>query len=199
MSVACMICNTENADGATVCELCGSKLEGGKKAAKPKVSLQLIADKRVIGIPDEGCVISREGDFAPEIFNHKFVSDPHCRIAFNDCECTVEDIGGAGSGSTNGTFLDKIRLAPNVPVTLRNDSELRIAHLMFKAIIEHPEPVAEQEEVDPPKRAWIIECPVCGARHEVPSESSSISECESCEDEFDKRAIARVRPRQVEN
>jgi hypothetical protein len=194
-----MICNTENADGATVCELCGSILDGAKKALKPKVSLRLVADNREFEIPDDGCVISREGAFAPEIFNHKFVSDPHCRIAFNDCECTAEDIGGSGSGSTNGTFLDKIRLAPNVPVILRNDSELRIAHLTFKLIFDLPELVAEHEETAPPKRIWIIECPVCGARHEVPSESSSISECETCEDEFDKRAIARVRPKPVED
>lgn len=41
---------------------------------------------------------------------------------------------------------------------------------------------------------WTITCPCCGRRYEVADENSRIDVCESCEDEFDRQEISKVRP-----
>jgi len=176
------------------CEFCGTKFQEAVRYGKPKITLINVINQGVVEIPEDGGLIGRSCDIAPEIFNHKWVSDPHCRITLKDNQCYIEDIGGEGAGSTNGTFLDGIKLAPRIPTKLYDGTKIRIAHLIFDGYVKYSEfsdiPVEE-------RLIWVIECPGSGIRYEVSGANTKITECECCQDSIDKKGIGKVKPKLV--
>lgn len=200
MSKECKACGLPSSDNARECEFCGAEFDDAVSCGKPEITLVDIISKSAVEIPEEGCMIGRGCAIAPEIFNHKWVSDPHCRISLQGDECYIEDIGAEGVGSTNGTFLDGIKLAPRVATKFHDGSRIKIAHLIFDVKIEYSQTQPEAGIcVDSVKESlvWAIECPVCGTRYEVADASARKTECGRCHDSIDKKRIARVKPKQV--
>jgi hypothetical protein len=167
----------------------------------PKVTLKAVVTGGLLEIPAGGCLIGRGSSFASELFNHKWVSDPHCKISLAEGACLIEDIGSEGMGSTNGTFLNGDRLPPRTPVRLADGGKIRIAHLMFDVMIEaSPENCPAGPEGGGGGEAlltWVIDCPVCGKRFSVEDGAGRVLECDACGDPVDRRQIAKIRPKQV--
>lgn len=55
--------------------------------------------------------------------------------------------------------------------------------------------VNTDQAVEQSEERWVIACPVCGARYEVDSPDTRISECATCLDALDKRRIASITPK----
>jgi pSer/pThr/pTyr-binding forkhead associated (FHA) protein len=54
---------------------------------------------------------------------YNVVSGLHCRVEVTAAGMTVKDMG-----SSNGTWVDGVRLQPNVPVAVRDGSQIRLAN-----------------------------------------------------------------------
>jgi hypothetical protein len=200
MGIECILCNFTSPDNASECEVCGAKFEPAPTAVgKPKITLVSVIDGNHVAIPENGALIGRGGDIAPEIFEHKWVSENHCRITVDGNDCFVEDIGSEGNGSTNGTFIDGIKLPKRTPTKLYGGSKLKIAHLLFDVKVELPQsPVVEETaETAIEQLIWVIECPVSAKRFEVENSDAKIQECACCVDTVDKKRISKVKPKQV--
>jgi hypothetical protein len=202
MGKECSVCYAVNPETAVECEDCGKKFETAAiYDGKPKITL--IIQSEQIELPENGALIGRECGIAPEIFNHTWVSASHCRIYIDGGECYIEDIGSNGNGSTNGTFINGIKLPKRTPTKFYDGNTITIAHLAFDVRIEYPQqsqinegPIKEIAE----RLIWVIECPVSGKRFEVEDSGSKITECDcpSCKNDIvDKKRISRVKPKQV--
>ncbi len=196
----CMACGMSNDRSAKVCEHCGTEFEDVVLETPAVIFTELISGER-IEIPTEGAVIGRSGGIGANVFHHKWVSDPHCRITIDGGECFIEDIGGDGCGSTNGTFLNGERLPPRLITKCKNKDTVKVAHIMLDVGITYPErdsgtepeaPAEDEAEVK-----WVMECPVCGTRYDVESGTVRMAQCGVCTDAFDKKKMAKVKPRQV--
>ena len=76
-----------------------------------------------------GAVIGRRGDYAQVFAGQGYVSGSHARLQFNASgELELVDLG-----STNGTFVNGIQLAPNVPKVICIGDSIKFANLEFKA------------------------------------------------------------------
>ena len=203
MSKQCMSCRFENDDNATICSTCGVAFDvvaANSPSGKPKIILKNIITNSSVELPDDGCIIGRSYDIAPEMFNHKWVSEPHCKITIIDNDCLIEDIGNEGVGSTNGTFLNGDRLPARTPTKFYDGSKIKIAHIMFDVTVEYPCQSCESETIDQRESVifrWVIDCPVSGKRFDVEDGASRITECDCCTDSVDKRKIAKIKPKQV--
>ena len=204
MSKKCNFCSTINDDNTPICTECGRDefdiVDSDSPSGKPKISLKNIVSDVSVEVPEVGCLIGRGYDFAPEMFNHKWVSEPHCKISIVDNDCIIEDIGSEGVGSTNGTFLNGDRLPARTPTKFYDGSKIMIAHIMFDVTVEYPYKSCESEENGHDEGVpfkWVIDCPVSGKRFDVENSTSHITECDCCTDPVDKRKIARIRPKQV--
>ena len=171
MSNVCANCNSHNDEAADVCMVCGTLFEKEKDSMGiPKISLILSDDDAIIEIPEGGMIIGRGSDIAQEVFNHKYVSEYHCKIIVNESGCYVEDIGSEGNGSCNGTYVNSERLPPNTLAKLKNGDSLEIAHLKFNIKIED----IEKE----PQLKYIVICEYGKKEHDVKDKSDRISECD---------------------
>ncbi|MCL2200661.1 MAG: FHA domain-containing protein [Oscillospiraceae bacterium] len=201
MSKECTVCYWNNPGNADECEECGAVLRTDVAAlGAPCITLISIIDKTPIILPGNGAVLGRSCGIAPELFNHKWVSESHCRVSVDGSDCYIEDIGSDGNGSTNGTFLNGDKLPKRTSVKFFSGNKLKIAHLMFDIKVEYP----QSEEAGPATSAeeqeiltWVIECPVSGRRYEVDGSSYKIEQCGCCEDLVDKKRISKVKPKQV--
>lgn len=200
MSKECKACGFPSSDKSCECEFCGVRFDNIVSGVNPKISLINNICNCVVEIPEDGCIISRGSEIAPEIFNHKWVSEPHCRILLKDHECYIEDVGSQGNGSTNGTFLDGIKLAPRIPTKFYNGSRINIAHLIFDAKVEYPQTQPSTsgccDSVEE-KLIWVIVCKGCGKRYEVENASKRLKDCACCRDSIDREILAKIKPRQV--
>jgi hypothetical protein len=203
MAKICLNCDWSNDDSALTCEACGSDLAGNtpKTSVTPKITLINEAGD-VLDVPEGGCLIGKECDFAPSIFNHKWVSDTHCKISVIDGECYIEDIGSDGVGSTNGTKLRGNLLPPRTKTKFHNGDKIKIAHIMLDVKVEYPHTdISKNDEVENASEniQWVIDCPACGWRYEVSGTDDRICLCEKghCVDSFDKKKIAKAKPKQV--
>jgi pSer/pThr/pTyr-binding forkhead associated (FHA) protein len=71
----------------------------------------------------DGDIIGRKnGAFVNEFGRFNYVSGTHCKIVKTPAGWHIQDMG-----STNGTFYNGIKLAPNVPYPLANGATLKIA------------------------------------------------------------------------
>ena len=68
----------------------------------------------------------RNGGIFPELGSYKYVSGRHGKLAFEDGEWKICDLG-----STNGTAIDGVKLEKNKWYTLRKGQKLKIATLKF--------------------------------------------------------------------
>lgn len=68
----------------------------------------------------------RNGGIFPELGSYKYVSGRHGKLAFEDGEWKICDLG-----STNGTAIDGVRLEKDKWYTLRKGQKLKIATLKF--------------------------------------------------------------------
>lgn len=76
-----------------------------------------------------GAVIGRRGDYAQAFAGQGFVSGLHARLQFNALgELELVDLG-----STNGTFVNGVKLSPNVPKVICIGDSISFAGIEFKA------------------------------------------------------------------
>ncbi len=76
----------------------------------------------------EGLVIGRQPASADIVLNHPEVSRDHARVQIKDGELTIEDLG-----STNGTFVDGVKLEKGNPRRLQDGSELKLGQITLTA------------------------------------------------------------------
>jgi pSer/pThr/pTyr-binding forkhead associated (FHA) protein len=132
----------EYIEGALFCEECGAKLETpneqqGTAVENPVERLVLAyADGSTLEIPVKDEVIVGREDPISEVFPdldltgfdgmEKGVSRKHAVIHRSGADYTVEDMG-----STNGTYVNRKKVQPNVPQAIKPGDELRFGKLAF--------------------------------------------------------------------
>jgi len=67
-----------------------------------------------------------KGNFASVLGRFSHISGSHCRILLTNGAWNLMDLG-----STNGTFYNGAKLAPNVPVVLQNNGKIKLADIEF--------------------------------------------------------------------
>ncbi len=136
----CKECQMENIEGALFCEECGAKLE--EKLESAGMDAETFGTKLVLASPEGGTLdipakdevmIGRE-DPISEVFPdvdltalgglEKGVSRKHAVIHHAGADYTVEDMG-----STNGTFVNRKRIQPHAPETIKPGDEVRFGKL----------------------------------------------------------------------
>jgi len=155
----CPTCNAEIVEGALFCEECGTKMEQaqsappvqeagvqpeaaatpeaapaaeeqGKRAIVLKESGKEIAlpekDEITIGREDPISEVFPDVDLTPYGGDEGGVSRLHCRIVKNASGVVIEDMK-----STNATFVNKKRLAPNTPHPLSDGDEIRLGKVVL--------------------------------------------------------------------
>jgi pSer/pThr/pTyr-binding forkhead associated (FHA) protein len=129
----------ENIEGALFCEECGAKLEATPELQDTAVALEgrlvlATAEGTTIEIPAKDDVIIGREDPISEVFPdldlttyggaEKGVSRKHAVMHRSGDGFTVEDMG-----STNGTYVNRKRIQPNVPQPVRLGDEIRLGKL----------------------------------------------------------------------
>ncbi len=138
----CTECQRENIEGALFCEECGAKLEALNELQEtavesPAVLLVLASpDGSTLEIPIKDEVVVGREDPISEVFPdldltdfggmEKGVSRKHAVIHRSGADYTVEDMG-----STNGTYVNRKKVLPNVPQAIKPGDELRFGKLAF--------------------------------------------------------------------
>lgn len=150
----CPTCSAENIDGALFCEECGTKLEqqgegagvpvmtpgvpaeGGSEKAPGKRALVLKDSGKEIDIPEKDEVTIGREDPISEVFpdvdltpyggDENGVSRLHCRLVKTGDTMSIEDMK-----STNATFVNKKRLAPQTPQPIADGDEIRLGKLVL--------------------------------------------------------------------
>ena len=138
----CTACHTEYIEGALFCEECGAKLDAlnepqGTAMESPAERLVLAsADGSTLEIPVMDEVVVGREDPISEVFPdldltgfggmEKGVSRKHAVIHRSGADYTVEDMG-----STNGTYVNRKKVLPNVPQAIKPGDELRFGKLAF--------------------------------------------------------------------
>ena len=138
----CTECQMENIEGALFCEECGAKLEvmnepQGTEMESPAERLVLASpDGSTLEIPIKNEVVVGREDPISEVFPdldltdfggmEKGVSRKHAVIHRSGADYTVEDMG-----STNGTYVNRKKVLPNVPQAIKPGDELRFGKLAF--------------------------------------------------------------------
>jgi pSer/pThr/pTyr-binding forkhead associated (FHA) protein len=142
IAMKCTECQMENIGGALFCEECGAKLEALNELQEtavesPAVLLVLASpDGSTLNIPVKDEVVIGREDPISEIFPdldltgfggmEKGVSRKHAVIHRSGADYTVEDMG-----STNGTYVNRKKVLPNVPQAIKPGDELRFGKLAF--------------------------------------------------------------------
>ncbi len=136
----CKECQMENIEGALFCEECGAKLD--EKPELVATDIETAGAKLVLASPEgstldlpakDEVMIGRE-DPISEVFPdvdltalgglEKGVSRKHAVIHRTGADYTVEDMG-----STNGTFINRKRIQPHAPETIKPGDEVRFGKL----------------------------------------------------------------------
>lgn len=86
----------------------------------PSVCAEIAVDKEIFTIG------RKQGAVDAVISFNNMIGRIHCRIEYNGEFYTVTDLQ-----STNGTFVNKVRLQPNSPYTIKNGDILRLANSDF--------------------------------------------------------------------
>jgi pSer/pThr/pTyr-binding forkhead associated (FHA) protein len=136
----CKECQMENIEGALFCEECGAKLEEKQElietaGAAAGAELAFASpDGSTLEIPSKEEVMIGREDPISEVFPdvdltglggmEKGVSRKHAVIHREGADYTVEDLG-----STNGTFVNKKRIQPHAPQTIKPGDEVRFGKL----------------------------------------------------------------------
>jgi pSer/pThr/pTyr-binding forkhead associated (FHA) protein len=129
----------ENIEGALFCEECGAKLEeqagllAGEETGGTQLVLTSVEGNRLEIPAKDEVVVGREdpiSDIFPDLDltelggMDKGVSRKHAVIHRSGSDYTVEDMG-----STNGTFVNKKKIAPHAPQAIKPGDEVRFGKL----------------------------------------------------------------------
>jgi len=135
----CKQCQNDNTEGALFCEECGAKLEENAAVVEAsdteEAEIVLISsDGNKLEIPRKDEVtIGREdpiSDVYPDVDltdlggMDKGVSRKHAVIHRMGSDYTVEDMG-----STNGTYVNKKKITPHAPQSIKPGDEIRFGKL----------------------------------------------------------------------
>ena len=138
----CTECQMENIEGALFCEECGMKLEAMSEhkdmaveaAGEGKGLVLASTDGSTLEIPAKDEVVVGREDPISDVFPDldltdlggmdKGVSRKHAVIHRSGSDYTVEDMG-----STNGTYINKKKIQPHAPQTIKPGDELRFGKL----------------------------------------------------------------------
>jgi pSer/pThr/pTyr-binding forkhead associated (FHA) protein len=136
----CKECQVENIEGALFCEECGARLEEKPELAETAVATggaELVLaspDGSRLELPEKDEVVIGREDPVSDVFPdvdltglggmEKGVSRRHAVIHRSGAEYTVEDMG-----STNGTYLNKKRIEPHAPQSIKAGDEVRFGKL----------------------------------------------------------------------
>lgn len=142
ITMKCTECQMENIGGALFCEECGAKLEAMNELQE--TAMESRGERLVLASPDgstleipvkDEVVIGREDPISevfPDLDLTSFggmengVSRKHAVIHLSGANYTLEDMG-----STNGTFVNRKKVQPNVPHAIKPGDELRFGKLAF--------------------------------------------------------------------
>lgn len=135
----CTQCHMENIEGALFCEECGAQLDAQQETVKEHPAERLVlasADGSTLEIPARDEVVVGREDPISEVFPdldltgfdglEKGVSRKHAVIHRRGPDYTVEDMG-----STNGTYVNRKKVLPNTPQTIKPGDEIRFGKLAF--------------------------------------------------------------------
>ena len=132
----CTACQTENIEGALFCEECGVKLETINVESEGEGTVLVLAssDGSRLEMPAKDEIVVGREDPISDIFPDvdltglggmdKGVSRKHAVIHRAGADYTVEDLG-----STNGTYINKKKIQPHAPQTIKAGDELRFGKL----------------------------------------------------------------------
>lgn len=79
---------------------------------------------------DEFVIGKKQGYVDGLIVFNKMISRIHCKVIHNNGEYKIVDLHSA-----NGTFVNRVRIQPDVPYPLKNDDILRLANVEFRVQI----------------------------------------------------------------
>lgn len=137
----CPECKQENMTGALFCDECGAKLTSEEApvtaAAESNLKIVFKDSGQEVSLPDKTEIImGREDpvsgifpdvDFTPFGGDEGGVSRLHAKILKEGDVYKIEDLG-----STNATVVNKQRLSPHTPVTLKTGDEIRFGKVAFE-------------------------------------------------------------------
>jgi len=97
-------------------------------SASPAIGEKIKISSQNLGINIEasnGDILGRtKGPFAGVLGRFSHISGAHCKLVKTAAGWSIEDMG-----STNGTFYNNSRLAPNVPVPVQSGTSLKLADI----------------------------------------------------------------------
>lgn len=137
-ALLCPTCGLPNLPDATTCVNCAAPLAEAQ-AALPPITARLVDiatgttfdlsdhQEAVIGRNDPTSDMFAEIDLGPLGGEDKGVSRHHARWRRERDTFTIEDLQ-----SVNYTFLNKQRLAPNIPTPLKFGDELRLGRILLR-------------------------------------------------------------------
>jgi len=150
--ITCLECDKKNMDGTLFCENCGADLtdaaidqssaELAEVMSINQPNLKLIVnhtgeeillpekDEVIIGREDPVSAIFPDVDTTAYGGDEDGVSRKHARIFRENDSYFVEDLN-----TTNASFLNKTKLAPETPSILNDGDELMLGRLKFKVVL----------------------------------------------------------------
>ncbi|MGC9004665.1 MAG: FHA domain-containing protein [bacterium] len=149
--IECPICHFLNPPGEKFCQDCGFLLgseagEWEKPAEEKPQALLISSDGKEYALKEGENLVGRESaDIL--LFYDKSVSRKHALIIIEGDKCYVQDLG-----STNGTFLNGIRLSPGARTPIYDGDSLAFADTTFRFSY----PLCKKEEL-PAKALLILE------------------------------------------
>jgi len=143
ITMKCKECQMENIEGALFCEECGAKMTGQLEVSESFAgagAAQLVLesiDGSKLEVPEKDEIVIGREDPISDVFPdvdltglggmENGVSRKHAVIHRAGAGYTVEDMG-----STNGTYINRKKLQPHAPQTIKPGDELRFGTLSLK-------------------------------------------------------------------
>ena len=101
----------------------------GITGADDKIKLTSQMYGIMIEARDGDIIGNKKGPFAGVFGRFKYISGTHCKIVRTAAGWHIQDTGSSGTGSTNGTFYNGIRLEPNRIYPIASNTTVKIADI----------------------------------------------------------------------